>query len=78
MTDTPTKTLKIYKDENNDFVIERINDFNHSFKRVFITEEGLKEGLNAYKSVLHEYEIEATDSVWPIVINHLTEMGKQF
>lgn len=69
------KTLKIYK-ENGEFVIERINEFNHSFRSMFITEEGLKEGLDSYNSVMHEYEIEASDDVWALVINHLNQGGK--
>jgi len=69
------KTLKIYK-ENGEFVIEKINQFNHSTKRYFVTEEGLKEGLESYIPVMSEYEIEAVDDVWAIVINHLTEKGQ--
>lgn len=64
------KTLKIYK-ENDDFVIERINQFKHTSKRRFITEEGFKEALHAYKSVLDEYDIQASGETWPLVINYL-------
>lgn len=64
------KILKIYK-ENCDYVIERVNEFNHSEKRFFATETGLKEGLDVYKPVMDEYEIEASGSVWSLVINHL-------
>jgi hypothetical protein len=56
------KTIKIYK-ENGEFVIEIINEFNHATKRIFATEEGLKEGLDVYHSVIHEYEIEASENV---------------
>lgn len=37
------KTLKIYK-ENNEFVIERINQFNYATKRTYITEKEFIEG----------------------------------
>lgn len=67
------KVLKIYK-EDNDFIIERINEFNHATKRYYTTEEGLKEGIDSYIPVLEEYEIKATDSVWPLVINHLNNL----
>lgn len=66
------KTLKIYK-ENGEFVIEHVNSFNHATKRYFITENGLKEGLDAYKPVMDEYEIKASEDVWALVINHLNK-----
>lgn len=66
------KTLKIYK-QNDEFVIERVNEFNHATKRFFITEEGLKEGLDAYRLVIEQYEIEASEDVWALVINHLNK-----
>lgn len=67
------KKLLIYKTENGDFCIERVNEFNHSTKRFFITEEGLKEGLDAYLPVISEYGIEASGDVWALVINHLSK-----
>lgn len=70
------KKLKIYK-ENGEFVVERVNQFGTSFKRAFITEEGLKEGLDAYHPVMHEYEIEASSDVWALVINHLNRGGNE-
>lgn len=52
------KRLKIYKDEG-EFVIERINEFNHATKRRFISEQGLLEGLDAYSSdELSKYELQ--------------------
>lgn len=66
------KTLKVYK-ENGEYVIERVNEFNHATKRYFITEEGLKEGLDAYLPVISEYEIEISDDLWALVINHLNK-----
>lgn len=48
------KRLKIYK-ENNEFVIERINEFNHSFKKQYITENGLFEAIEPYKPIIDEY-----------------------
>lgn len=61
------KKLQVYK-ENGEFVIERVNQFNHATKRFFITEDGLKEGLQAYKWVLHEYELEVSKELWAFVI----------
>lgn len=66
------KTLKVYR-ENGEFVIERVNEFNHATKRFFITEQGLKEGIDAYLPVISEYEIEASEDVWALVINHLNK-----
>src|SRR5690606_18243294 len=57
--------------ENGEFVIERVNEFNHATKRFFITENGLLEGLQAYRDVLDEYELEVSDSLWSKVINFL-------
>ena len=48
--------LKIYK-ENNEFVIERINEFNHSFKSQYITENGLLEAVEIYKPVIDQYDL---------------------
>lgn len=70
------KKLRIYK-ENGEFVIERVNEFNHAFKRSFITEEGLKEGLDAYLPVMEEYKIEASEDVRALVINHLNQGGSK-
>jgi hypothetical protein len=64
------KKLRIYQ-ENGEYVIERVNEFNHATKRFFITEEGLKEGLDAYRPVMDEYQIEASDDLRALVINHL-------
>lgn len=64
------KKLLVYK-ENDEFVIERVNEFNHSTKHYFITEEGLKEGLDAYDPVIHEYALEVSKELWAMVINHL-------
>ncbi|OXT15211.1 hypothetical protein B9K06_22120 [Bacillus sp. OG2] len=64
------KRLKVFK-ENGEFVVERVNEFNHSTKRFFITEEGLKEGLDAYLPVLREYQIEISEDLQPLVKSHL-------
>lgn len=56
------KKLKIYK-ESGEFIIERINEFNHATKRFFITEEGLLEGLQAYQSVISDYFIEVSENL---------------
>ncbi|RHW31495.1 hypothetical protein D1B31_22065 [Neobacillus notoginsengisoli] len=50
------KTLHVYK-ENGEFVIERVNEFNHATKRLFVTEEGLKEGLDCYRPVIAGYKV---------------------
>jgi hypothetical protein len=65
------KQLHIYKDKKSgEFVIERVNQFNHSFKRCFITEQGLLEGLQAYLPV-DEYQLEVSPELWGMVINYL-------
>ncbi|WP_269920360.1 hypothetical protein [Caldifermentibacillus hisashii] len=69
------KKLKIYK-ENGEFVIERVNQFNHATKRLFISEEGLKEGLQSYQMVIDEYELEVSEDLWAFVINFLN--SKEF
>ncbi|UTV31694.1 hypothetical protein [Bacillus altitudinis] len=66
------KTLKVYK-ENGEFVIERVNEFNHAFKRFYITEDGLKEGLDAYQPFIHEYRLEVSQDLWALDINHLNK-----
>lgn len=66
------KKLLIYK-KNGEFVIERVNEFNHATKRYFISEDGLKEGLDAYLPVIDEYQIEAAEDIWALVINHLSK-----
>ncbi|HAJ4014852.1 hypothetical protein MXL46_20910 [Heyndrickxia sporothermodurans] len=69
------KKLRIYK-ENGEFVIERVNQFDHATKRFFTSEEGLKEGLQAYQPVMDEYELEVSDELWAFVINFLN--SKEF
>lgn len=64
------KKLLIYK-ENGEFVIERINEFNHAFKRKFITENGLLEGLQSYKEMMMEYDIQVSDELSSVVMNFL-------
>ncbi|MFT9601006.1 hypothetical protein [Mesobacillus sp.] len=70
------KKLLIYK-ENDDFVIERVNEFNHAFKRTFISEQGLLEGLQAYRLVISEYELEVSDELWSMVLNFLNSKEMQ-
>ena len=70
------KKIKIYK-ENGKFVIERVNQFNHSWKRFFITENGLKEGLLSYERVLDEYEIEASGEVFAVIVNSLNKRAAE-
>jgi hypothetical protein len=67
------KQLKIFKDSG-EYVIERINEFNHSTKRSFITEEGLLDGLQAYQSVISEYDVQVSEELWGTVINFLSSL----
>jgi hypothetical protein len=62
------KKLFIYR-ENGEFVIERVNQFNHATKRVFVSEEGLQEGIQAYSHVLDEYILQVAEDLWGMVIN---------
>jgi len=66
------KTLKVYK-ENDDFVIERMGELNHATKQCFSTEEGLKEGLDAYNAVLDEYDVQVSKELWAMVIKHINK-----
>ena len=70
------KKLQIYK-ENGEFVIERVNEFNHAFKRNFISEQGLLEGVQSYQPVIDEYELEVSDELWSLVINFLNSKDFQ-
>lgn len=65
------KKLKIYK-ENGDFVIERINEFNHAFKRHFITEQGLLEGLQSYQPVMEQYELDVSKELSALITTFLS------
>lgn len=67
------KQLKIFK-ESGEYVIERVNEFNHSTKRFFITEEGLLEGLQAYQPVISEYDVQVSEELWGTVINFLSSL----
>jgi hypothetical protein len=69
------KTLKIYK-ENGEFVIERVNEFNHATKRYFITEEGLKEGLDPYvMDEINAYRLEVSEDLRSLVADYLGQGG---
>jgi hypothetical protein len=74
----PKKKLEIYKDqETGDFVMRRTNEFGHRTKREFISEQGLLEGLAAYRSEdLNEYELQVSDELWGTVI-HFLQNGEQ-
>lgn len=54
--------LKVYL-EDNEFVIERINPFNHSFKHKYITEDGLREGLESYIPIIEQMNIQVQQEV---------------
>lgn len=68
------KKLKIYR-YNGEYVIERVNQFNHSTKRFFITEAGLIEGIEAYLPVIGEYEIEMSEDLQEVVKRQLAREG---
>ncbi|MEW8987720.1 MAG: hypothetical protein AB2401_12105 [Bacillus sp. (in: firmicutes)] len=53
-------------------MIERVNEFNHATKKLFITEQGLLEGLQAYESVIAEYDLQVAPDLWATVINFLS------
>ncbi|MEH7417623.1 hypothetical protein V7266_20350 [Neobacillus drentensis] len=65
-----SKKLKIYK-ENGEFVIERINEFNHAIKRFFVTQDGLFEGLKAYGTGITDFQLDVSEELWATVINFL-------
>lgn len=66
------KKLKIYK-EDDSFVLERINQFDHATKRYFITENGLLEAFDQYQPVMEEYElfIEQGQDLIGLITRHL-------
>ncbi len=70
------KKLLIYK-ENDEFVIERVNEFNYASKRYFISEQGFFEGLQSYQQVISEYELEVSDELWALVLNFLNSKDFQ-
>ena len=65
------KTLRIYK-KNGEYVIEKINEFNHSTKRFFITVAGLLEALDVYANdTIEAYYLEVSEDLERKVSNHL-------
>lgn len=64
------KKILIYKYDN-DFILERVNDFGHSWKRYFDSEKGLLEGLDAYRDIISEYNLDVSEDLWATVINYL-------
>lgn len=64
------KKLLVYM-ENEEFVVERVNEFTHATKRFFATEDGLFEAIEVYKPVLSDYDIQISDELWAKVINFL-------
>jgi len=64
--------MKIYKD-NSKFIIEQINEFNHSIKEQYSTKNELCEAINAYKSVIEEYDlsIQPSEGLSKLVTNCL-------
>jgi hypothetical protein len=69
------KTLRIYK-KNDEFVLERVNEFNHSTKRFFITEAGLLEALDGYAAdKLEAYRLDVSENLRTLLANHLGQGG---
>lgn len=64
------KKLMIFR-ENDDFVVERVNEFNHGTKRFFASEEALLEGLQDCESIIADYELHIIPELWSTVINFL-------
>lgn len=69
------KTMNFYQDkQTGNYIIERVNQFNHATKREFETTEDFKQALDDYKNtgVLDEHELVITDkNLYALVINHL-------
>lgn len=49
-------TLVIYI-ENDKFIVERVTPFNHSFKKTYLTEDGLREGLESYRPIVYQMDL---------------------
>lgn len=64
------KKLLIYKTDDT-FVIEKVDELNHGIKKNYMSENELLDGLQDYKPVLDEYELNVSDDLWPKVINFL-------
>lgn len=62
--------VRAYK-ENDVFIVELQNDFGAVFKKKYITEEGLIEGLKSYYWLNKDFEIEASAEVFALVVNNL-------
>lgn len=43
----------------------------------FVNENGLFEGLHAYKSVIDEYQLEVSEELWALVINYINSEAFQ-
>lgn len=68
------KQLRISKDSTESFyVVERINEFNHSTKRLIGSKQDFLEYLDMCNQmgVLDTYELKVSDDLWAMVINHL-------
>ena len=57
--------------KSGEYVIERVNEFNHATMRFFITEKGLFEGLQVYQEVIEQYNLHISEELWAKVINFL-------
>lgn len=65
------KKLKIYK-QDNEFVVERVNEFNHTSKHFFSSELGLFEYLDANRHLFELHELEVNTELWTTVVNFIS------
>lgn len=56
-----------------EFVIERVNEFNHATKRYFISEKGFKEGLMAYQRDIDDYVLEISKDLYAFVVKFMAD-----
>jgi len=66
------KKLKIYKNDEGEFVLERINEFHNATKRYCENQEELIDALRIYPS-LEDYQIEVDQNLWSIITNALQD-----
>jgi hypothetical protein len=66
------KTLKIYKTDEGEYALERINEFQNVTKRFCENQEELIDTLKAYPN-LEDYDIQVNQSLWSVIINQLNK-----
>lgn len=65
------RTLKLYK-EDDEFVVETINEFNHSWKHRYVTVKGLFDHLDSCAFAIRDWDIEASKELFASVVKHLS------